>query len=79
MQALAGALAPKCKAIRDGTVQTIDAINVVPGDVIIMKFGDIVAADVKLFSDDPQKPLEKSSEEVPMQVGFLVLGIDGSR
>ncbi|GFR50748.1 hypothetical protein Agub_g13014 [Astrephomene gubernaculifera] len=73
IKALAGALAPKCKAVRDGTVQTIDAVNLVPGDVIIMKFGDIVAADVKLFSDDPQKPFEKHSEEVPMQIDQAAL------
>ncbi|GLI62247.1 hypothetical protein VaNZ11_004843 [Volvox africanus] len=73
IKALAGALAPKCKAVRDGTVQTIDAVNLVPGDVIIMKFGDIVAADVKLFSDDPQKPYDKHSDEVPMQIDQAAL------
>ncbi|KAG2497004.1 hypothetical protein HYH03_005008 [Edaphochlamys debaryana] len=73
IKALAGALAPKCKALRDGTLQTVDAVNLVPGDVIVMKFGDIVAADVKLFSDDPQKPMDKHSEETPMQIDQAAL------
>lgn len=46
----------------------MEAVNLVPGDVVVMKFGDIVAADVKLFSDDPQHPFDSHSEEVPMQV-----------
>lgn len=41
LQALTAALAPKAKVVRDGDVKTIDAINLVPGDVIIIKFGDI--------------------------------------
>ncbi|KXZ46961.1 hypothetical protein GPECTOR_39g455 [Gonium pectorale] len=73
IKALAGALAPKCKAVRDGTVQTIDAVNLVPGDVIVMKFGDIVPADVKIFSDDPQKPFEGHSEEVKMKIDQAAL------
>jgi H+-transporting ATPase len=54
--------------MRDGKVQDLDAINLVPGDVIVMKFGDVVAADVKLFSDDPRNPLDRNPEELPMQV-----------
>ncbi|KAG2433300.1 hypothetical protein HXX76_008366 [Chlamydomonas incerta] len=73
IKALAGALAPKCKVIRDGTLQTMEAVNLVPGDVVVMKFGDIVAADVKLFSDDPQRPFESHSEEVPMQIDQAAL------
>ena len=49
-------------------METTDAVNLVPGDVIIMKFGDIVPADVKIFSDDPAKPVDRYAEEVPMQV-----------
>ncbi|PNH02174.1 Plasma membrane ATPase [Tetrabaena socialis] len=73
IKALAGALAPKAKAMRDGTLQTVDAVWLVPGDVIVMKFGDIVAADVKLFSDDPQAPFERNSDETPMQIDQAAL------
>lgn len=65
LQALAAALAPKAKALRDGKVETIDAINLVPGDVIIMKFGDIVPADVKILSEGDDVD---TADETPMQV-----------
>lgn len=63
MQALTAALAPRAKCLRDNNPQTIDAINLVPGDVIIVKFGDVVPADIKLLGDG-----EGGGEEVPMQV-----------
>lgn len=65
LQALAAALAPKAKALRDGKVETVDATNLVPGDVIIMKFGDIVPADVKILSEGDDVD---TADETPMQV-----------
>ncbi len=37
IKALTSALAPRAKAIRDGTPITIEACDLVPGDVIILK------------------------------------------
>jgi hypothetical protein len=64
-QALAAALAPKAKALRDGKVETIDSVNLVPGDVIIVRLGDIVPADIKILQEDEEGNQE---DETPMSV-----------
>jgi H+-transporting ATPase len=63
-QALTAALAPKAKAIRDGEVKTIDAADLVPGDVIIVRLGDIVPADIKALPEEGGG----AGDEVPLQV-----------
>ncbi|MFN2273299.1 MAG: plasma-membrane proton-efflux P-type ATPase, partial [Anaerolineales bacterium] len=45
-------LAPKARVRRDGVWHEIDAINLVPGDVVRMRLGDLVPADVKLADGD---------------------------
>ncbi|KAG1652728.1 hypothetical protein FOA52_007442 [Chlamydomonas sp. UWO 241] len=69
IKALAAALAPKAKALRDGKFDTVDAITLVPGDILIIKFGDIVPADIKILpeSDDADQ------EETPMQIDQAAL------
>jgi H+-transporting ATPase len=42
----------KARALRDGEWQGISADQLVPGDVIRLRLGDIVPADVKLFQED---------------------------
>lgn len=60
IKALTSALAPKAKALRDGKVEQIDAVGLVPGDVIVCRIGDIVPADIKLLGDpnDTSSPLQ---------------------
>ncbi|KAJ7548173.1 hypothetical protein O6H91_07G000900 [Diphasiastrum complanatum] len=53
--ALMARLAPKAKALRDGKWNEIDAANLVPGDIISIKLGDIVPADCRLLDGDPLK------------------------
>jgi hypothetical protein len=48
IKALTSALAPKAKVLRDGKINTIEASELVPGDVIIARLGDIVPADIKV-------------------------------
>lgn len=69
IKALAAALAPKAKALRDGKFETVDSVGLVPGDIIIIKFGDVVPADVKILpeSDDADQ------EETPMQIDQAAL------
>ena len=67
MQALAAALAPKAKACRDGKVETIDSVNLVPGDVIIIKFGDVVPADIKILPENDDQDTTPE-DETPMSV-----------
>lgn len=70
VKALASALAPKCKCSRDGKVATLDAQYLVPGDVIIIKFGDVVPADVKLLTEEGGGA---GQEETPMQIDQAAL------
>jgi len=52
LDALKKQLALKARALRDGRWGEIDALDLVPGDVIRLRLGDIVPADVKLFDGD---------------------------
>ncbi len=48
MAALRQMSAAQAKVIRDGTLQSIPAIYVVPGDIITLEEGDIIPADARL-------------------------------
>ncbi len=52
LEALKKNLALKARALRDGKWQEILAPQLVPGDVIRLRLGDIIPADVKLFEGD---------------------------
>ncbi len=45
-------LALRARVIRDGNWQEIDARELVPGDIVELRLGNIVPADVKLISGD---------------------------
>lgn len=45
-------LAPKVRVLRDGKWREIPARELVPGDVVRVRLGDIVPADIKLFEGD---------------------------
>lgn len=49
MQAIGKMLAPKARARRDGHWRLIDAQTLVPGDVVLLKAGDRVPADLRLL------------------------------
>lgn len=51
IQALKARLAPRARVRRDGVWLTIPARDVVPGDLIHLRMGDIVPADAKLLAD----------------------------
>jgi len=48
INALKKSLAPKCSVMRDGVWQVVDAKDLVPGDFITVKLGDIIPADAKI-------------------------------
>ena len=52
LEALKDQLALKAQALRDGAWQEIEARDLVPGDVIQVRLGDIIPADVKLVQGD---------------------------
>lgn len=49
VKALMESLAPKAKCRRDGKWSEIDSAELVPGDVVSFKIGDIVPADCRLY------------------------------
>ena len=42
---------------------TLDAADLVPGDVLIVRLGDIVPADIKILAEG-----EEGHEETPLQM-----------
>jgi len=52
LQALKNALALKAKVLRDGSWSEIDAKEIVPGDIVRIRLGDVVPADGRIISGD---------------------------
>ena len=48
VDALAKLQVPRCRVVRDGQVQIIDAVGVVPGDIVQIEAGDLVPADGRI-------------------------------
>ena len=49
LRAIRNMLSPQAMALRDGRRTTVDAADLVPGDVVVLQSGDRVPADVRLF------------------------------
>ena len=60
LEALAQSTEPYAKVYRNGSLQKIRVHNIVPGDVIELKTGDIVPADVRIISCNNFKCNESS-------------------
>ncbi len=73
LSALKKGLAPKAHVKRDGTWSTIDAVDLVPGDIVRLRLGEIVPADVTLVEGDyisiDQAALTGESLPVTKKVG----------
>lgn len=69
LAALACQTEPFAKTYRDGALQKIKVSELVPGDVIELKSGDIVPADVRIISCENLRCNESSmtGESVPVQ------------
>jgi magnesium-transporting ATPase (P-type) len=50
MQALADMSAPRAEVLRDGEQQTVDSERLVPGDVVVLRSGDRIPADLRLLT-----------------------------
>jgi H+-transporting ATPase len=74
--ALKKKLALRAKAMRDGAWRMVPAAELVPGDLIRLRIGDIVPADAKLLPGDPievdQSALTGESLPVSRQGGEIV-------
>jgi H+-transporting ATPase len=51
IEALKQRLAPKARVRRNGTWNEVDAAEIVPGDVVLVRLGNIVPADLELAGD----------------------------
>ncbi|MDY0189572.1 MAG: HAD-IC family P-type ATPase [Desulfuromonas sp.] len=50
IEALQQMLEPRCTVVREGKEQVIDSKLLVPGDIVLLKIGDHVPADIRLTS-----------------------------
>lgn len=50
VEALAAYLPQRVRARRDGETTSVDAVELVPGDIVLIEEGDRIAADVRLLS-----------------------------
>ena len=50
MEALRNFAQVRTRIRRDGTIMTVDARDLVPGDIVIIEAGDIITADLRLMS-----------------------------
>ena len=73
LAALKAGMAPKARVLRDGQFSPIDAAEVVPGDVVRIKLGEVVPADVRFIDGDyisiDQAALTGESLPVSKKVG----------
>jgi Ca2+-transporting ATPase len=71
LEALRAASAPTARVRREGTAEDIPAAGLVPGDVVLLRAGDVVPADVRLLKVE-QLVLDRSvltGESVPEPAG----------
>ncbi|KAF7730805.1 plasma membrane H+-ATPase [Apophysomyces ossiformis] len=61
VKALMESLAPECKVKRDGNWHTMDAAELVPGDVISIKLGDVIPADGRLISAHGEVSIDQAA------------------
>lgn len=75
VEALKKQLALKARAKRDGEWAEVDAVNLVPGDIVRLRLGDIIPADVRLVDGDylsvDQSALTGESLPVDKRAGDL--------
>jgi Ca2+-transporting ATPase len=50
VEALAQLQVPHARVRRDGRVEVVEAVNLVPGDVVLLEAGDVVPADGRILS-----------------------------
>lgn len=68
MAAIRGMLAPRSAVLRDGQRQSLDAAELVPGDIVLIEAGDQVPADLRLIEARGLKAEEAilTGESVPV-------------
>ncbi|WP_428641823.1 cation-transporting P-type ATPase [Roseibium sp.] len=71
MNAIRSMLAPRSAVMRDGRRQSVDAAELVPGDIVLVEAGDRVPADLRLIEARGLKAEEAilTGESVPVEKG----------
>lgn len=72
VKALQSQLTPLCRALRDGQLKQIQSTQLVPGDVVLVRLGDIVPADCVILATPHQLKVDQSSltgESLPVSKG----------
>jgi Ca2+-transporting ATPase len=81
LEAMREMTAPKARILRDGEMKTIPAIEVVPGDVLLLEEGDRIPADARLLDvidlqmdeavlTGESTPVEKTTSTVDMEIAI---------
>jgi len=77
LEALAVLNSPLCFVIRNGTKQQIDTTLVVPGDIVVLKSGDLVPADARLLESESlaidESSLTGESEPREKETGIITI------
>jgi magnesium-transporting ATPase (P-type) len=80
MDAIRAMLAPHSAVLRDGRRQSVDATDLVPGDIVLVEAGDRVPADLRLIEARGLKAEEAilTGESVPIEKGTAPAGRDAA-
>ena len=82
LEALKNMSAPHARVLRDGKEEMIDAVGLVPGDIILLEAGDFIPADARLLKSSQLKceesaltgeslPVEKDADAIVKQEAAL--------
>ncbi len=52
LESLRKMASPHARVLREGDVHTVDAVDIVPGDILVLETGDRIAADARVLSSD---------------------------
>lgn len=80
MDAIRGMLAPRCAVLRGGLRQSLDAADLVPGDIVLLDAGDRVPADLRLIEARGLKAEEAvlTGESVPVDKAVAPVAADAA-
>ncbi len=69
LEALKGLSAPHARVLRDGEEEKVDAVTLVPGDIVLVEAGDFIPADGRLLESASLKCEESAltGESVPSE------------
>ena len=80
MGAIRDMLAPRANVLRDGRRVSVDAADLVPGDIVVLEAGDKVPADLRLIEARSLSAQEAAltGESVPVEKGITPVAADAA-